>query len=477
MAIAIRGTTPATAGANTSPSVSLTSTRQPQTNDVLLIIEGNDWDQLADLGTPTVGGSTTGVTAVTNGSADGGQFFAHCKAWTKVITSGGSDLTVAFGTDGGVTDEEKCIVVYVLSGVDTSTPVDIAGGNFNSSGSTSHVAPSVTATVAGFLICHANDGNGASSGTSTAPGSMSEQYDTVVSGSMAYTGATEQLAGTGATGTRTFAKTGNATYGAISVVMKPASGGGSTSANAENAAATGAANDPAVSVAPASDVAAGTGAAQTPTASAAVNADSAAGTGAAQNAAIGATVDAGAAAGSVGAFDAAVAAAVNVENAAGTAAANDATVSTAAQTSANAENASGAGAANDAAVAGAASADVATVTGSALDAGISATVPAGVATATGAALDALTPALPDAAPASGSGSAFDALIVLAVDTEVANVAGVANAPTVSVGGPGDAFAEVAMVSGAAFDARTHRAIPRPGSGTIPRPFSTETERP
>lgn len=411
MAIAIRGTTPATAGANTSPSVSLTSTRQPQTDDVLLIIEGNDWDQLADLGTPTVGGSTTGVTAVTNGSADGGQFFAHCKAWTKVITSGGSDLTVAFGTDGGVTDEEKCIVVYVLSGVDTSTPVDIAGGNFNSTGSTSHVAPSVTATVAGFLICHANDGNGASSGTSTAPGGMSEQYDAVVSGSMAYTGATEQLAGTGATGTRTFSKTGNATYGAISVVMKPASGGGSTSANAENAAGTGAANAPTASVAPAADVATGTGAAQAPTASVAVNAESAAGTGAAQNATIAATANADAAAGSVAALDAAIAITVNAEAATGTAAANDATVSTASFTNASAELASGTGAANDAQVSISALAEVAT--GS-----VAAQSPTGDVAAA-------------AEPAAVTGSAADASASVAAQPSAADATGLALAATIS----------------------------------------------
>lgn len=244
MAVGIRGTTPASAGANTPPSVSLTSAsgRQPATDDVLLIIAGNDWDTLADIGTPTVGGSTSGVNAVTNGSADGGQFFAHCKAWTKVITAGGSDLTVAWGTDGGVTDEEKCIDVYVLTGADTTAPIDIAGGNFNSTGSTSHVAPSVNATVAGLLICHVNDGNGASSGASTPPSGMTEQYDSVVSGSMAHSGATVQLGATGATGTKTFAKAGNATYAALSIVIKPASGG--TNATPTPSTVTGAATVP-----------------------------------------------------------------------------------------------------------------------------------------------------------------------------------------------------------------------------------------
>lgn len=279
MAVAIRGTTPATNASTGAPSVTLSGTRQPATDDVLLIICGDDYYLLSDIGTPTVGGSTTGVTAVTGGSADGGQFFAHCKAWTKVITSGGSDLTVAMVD---TLDEEKCIAVYVLSGADTSTPIDIAGGNFDSTGSTNHVAPSVTATVAGFLICHANDGNGASSGTSTPPSGMTEQYDAVLGGAMAYTGATVQLGGSGATGTKTFAKTGNATYATLSIVIKPAAGG--TNATATPSAVTGSAVVPAPTITaqtnrtPTPSAVAGSAVVPAPTVSAQSNATISAGT-------------------------------------------------------------------------------------------------------------------------------------------------------------------------------------------------------
>lgn len=238
MAVGIRGIV--TAGGNADPSVTLNGANQPQNTDVLLIICDNDYYQLSDIGTPTVGGSTTGVDPVTNGSADGGQFFAHCKAWTKPISAAG-DLTVQM-VNNGPSDEEQSIEVYVLTGADTTTPVDIAAGAFDSTGSTNHVAPSVNATVAGLLICHVNDGNGASSGTSTPPSGMTERYDAVVAGAMAYSGATVQLGGTGATGTKTFAKTGNATYAALSIVIKPAAGG--TNATATPSAVTGAATVP-----------------------------------------------------------------------------------------------------------------------------------------------------------------------------------------------------------------------------------------
>lgn len=229
MAITIRGGSPATASGTGVVSVTLTGTRQPQLDDVLLIIHGNDYYQLSNMSTPTVDGSTSGVGA-TGATADGGNLFAHVKTWTWVAPSA-SDRTVA-AVETGTADEEKCLIVYVLIGVDTASPLAGPGaGNFDSgAGTQSHVAPSVTpSTSDAFLICHSNDGNGSDGGTSTAPGSMTEQYDSSVGGFMSFTGATEQLVASGATGTRTFTSVGNSTYGAISVAMKTASGGGGAS--------------------------------------------------------------------------------------------------------------------------------------------------------------------------------------------------------------------------------------------------------
>lgn len=231
MAIAIRGTTPATAtDTATTVSLTLTGARQPQTNDVLLIIHGNNYFQLSNMPTPTVGGSTTGVTAVTGGSADGGNLFGHIKTYTYVVGSTG-DLTVAV-TETGLADEEKCLVVYVLSGVDTASPVDVAAGAFESTtAGTSHVAPSVSpASSNAYLICHVNDANGANSGASTPPSGMAESYDVNFDAFYSYAGAVLQLVASGATGTKTFTETGNAYWAAVSIAMKTAGGAAATSA-------------------------------------------------------------------------------------------------------------------------------------------------------------------------------------------------------------------------------------------------------
>lgn len=225
MAIAIRGTTPLVVASTANPiSGTLTGTRQPQAGDVLLIIHGNDYYTLADMPTPTVGGSTSGVNAVSNGSADGGSFFAHAKSYTYAVGSTG-DLTVSV-TETGVGDEEKVLVVYVLSGADTSTPVDVAAGGFDSTGSTSKVSPSVSPTSSdAYLVCHTNDGNGSNSGSYTPPSGMTEQYDGSLAGSMGYSGATLQLGASGATGTKTFAGSGSSSYGTLSIAVRTAAGG------------------------------------------------------------------------------------------------------------------------------------------------------------------------------------------------------------------------------------------------------------
>lgn len=220
MAIAIRGTTPLTA-TSVVPAVSLTltSTRQPQAGDLLLIVHFNDFFTLANMPTPTVAGSTTGVNAVSGGSADAGSNLAHIKSYTYAVASTG-DLTVAV-TETGTADEEKALAVYVLSGADTTTPVDGAAGA-SGTASTSHVAPAVSPAAAdSMLFCHANTGGGASGGAYTQPGGMTETYDTVFGG-MSFGGANLQLSASGSTGTETFTATNSTAWAALSVAIKTA---------------------------------------------------------------------------------------------------------------------------------------------------------------------------------------------------------------------------------------------------------------
>lgn len=221
MAISIRGTNPSTSTGTGDPtSVTLTGSSQPNTNDVLVIIHCNDFYNFSDMPTPTVGGSSSGVTAITNGSIDGGANQGHIKSWTYVVPSTG-DLTVSVD-EAAPADEEKGLFVYVLSGVDTATPIDVAGTG--SGTSLSHVAPSISPTSSdAFLICHVNSGSGSSGGAYTPPGGMTDQYDIEVASAMSTGGATLQLSASGPTGTKTFTATNNVPYVSLSVAVKTAS--------------------------------------------------------------------------------------------------------------------------------------------------------------------------------------------------------------------------------------------------------------
>lgn len=221
MAIAIRGSTPAIF-TSVVPAVSgtLNGTRQPQAGDQLVIIHCNDFYTLASMPTPTVGGSTTGVTAITGGSADAGSNLAHIKSYIYSVTSSG-DLAVAV-TESGSGDEEKALIVYVLSGANGE---DGAAGGTGAS-STSWVCPTVSPSgTDSLLICHGNSGGGASAGTTTWS-TMTEAYDQIFGG-MNLTGATEQLSASGATGTRTATMTNALAYASLTIAVKTAGGGGS----------------------------------------------------------------------------------------------------------------------------------------------------------------------------------------------------------------------------------------------------------
>lgn len=220
MAIAIRGTTPATnAVSGPNPiTVSLTGTQQPQAGDVLIIIHGNDYYDITNLVTPTVGGSTTGVTAITGATVDAGSLTSHAKCWYYVVGSTG-DLTVS-ETESGAGDEEKLLVVYVLSGADTSTVIDAAGGTFSATTTTSPLAPSVSPTSPdAFLICHTHP-IGSPADPYTPPSGMTESYDTTDGGhNISLAGATVQLSASGATGTKTFGSFGSRGYVGLSIAV------------------------------------------------------------------------------------------------------------------------------------------------------------------------------------------------------------------------------------------------------------------
>lgn len=222
MAIGIRSGVPAThVVSGTNPiTVTLNGTRQPQASDKLIIVHKNNWYLFSNMPTPTVGGSSSGVNAISGGTFDGGSNALHIKSYTYDVAATG-DLTVVI-TETGTADEEKCLEVWVLGGVDPTTIIedaDVANG----SGTSQVAASSNPTSTDDLLICSLINSAGATA--YTPPGSMTEAYDLAdVSPFIRVTGAYEQLIAAGATGTRTFTA-GSAAWAALTLSVKTESGG------------------------------------------------------------------------------------------------------------------------------------------------------------------------------------------------------------------------------------------------------------
>jgi hypothetical protein len=225
VAIAIRSGAPANFNNTGTATVggTLTGAQQPQAADVLIIIHCNDFYASSAMPTPTVGGSTTGVTAISGGSFSSSSVLGSIKSYYYVVGSTG-DLAVSV-TESAPGDEEKNLIVYVLSGADTSTVIDgtAASGNDTSSQS-NQIAPSVTPSASNsYLICHINTLGGSGGGSYTPPSGMTETVDAVTGGVTSVTNAIQQLAASGATGTKTFVSSGAAPYQAMSFAVLTAS--------------------------------------------------------------------------------------------------------------------------------------------------------------------------------------------------------------------------------------------------------------
>lgn len=530
MAIAIRGTTPGTGTSTTATvSVTLNSTRQPQVDDVLVIIHQNDFFAASNMPTPTVGGSSSGVTAITNGAADLGSNQAHIKSYTKVITSAG-DVTVSV-TETGAGDEEKSLAVYVLSGADTSTPVDVAGNGGSTTSSASHDAPSISPTSTdAFLICAANGGTGAPGGGSyTPPSGMTEDYDVSVASAMTASGASLQLSASGATGTKSFTPAGSAPYATISVAMKTAAAGAgvvpyagpwtaptpgrvgptgqwrvslgdaTTPLNVyvpAEAAATGAAFDATVAISPAAETTSATGSAFDATPDVQVNAETTTATGTAFDATV--SADYGNNAGPwTGPTPGRIGPTGQWRVALG-----DATTPLNVYVPAEA---TATGTAFDATVDVGVAAETTAATGTALDATIDVQINAETTSGSGAAFDATTQVTSDLyagpwrditpgwisptgqlnvllgdaqetvspdvtvnvpAAATATGAAFDATVDIGIAAELATASGAALDAVLALG----AAADLATGAGTAFDAAVlSEAVPFAGPWTLPTP--------
>jgi hypothetical protein len=147
VAIAISSITSGT-DTGASATVSVTTSESPTTTkvgDLVVVVYANDFYALSNMGTPSATGTPT-MNAIAGATGDGGSNEAHIKAWWYVANTAGAQTVSA--TETGAHDEEKSITAYVLTGADTTTPVDAAAGNTSTTTiTTSQVAPAVSPTT------------------------------------------------------------------------------------------------------------------------------------------------------------------------------------------------------------------------------------------------------------------------------------------------------------------------------------------
>ena len=181
-----------------SATISVTTSESPtttQVGDLVIVVHGNNFYALSNMPTPTATGSPTLTNIV---DADGGTNFGHLRCWWYVANTGGAQ-TVSV-TETGAHDEEKSMAVYVLSGADTSSPVDGTASNFDSGTGSAPVCSSISPATATALAFNAINNGGPTAPTSyTPPGAVTEQYDVGVGGLRA-AGGTDQLSASGPTG-------------------------------------------------------------------------------------------------------------------------------------------------------------------------------------------------------------------------------------------------------------------------------------
>ena len=191
--------------------------------DLLVIFHCNDYSTAALLPNPTSSQTLSGLTLRATG--DQGTNTAHVKCWTALTTVGGSQ-TVTGAAEGF---EEVTVHVVVIDGstINSSDFMDGAAGS-QGPGSNSHVAPSVSpSTTDALLFCAAGSSSSSGSQTYTAPGGMTERTD-VSDGLYGCVGsvASQILAASGATGTKTFTCSAFTDFATASIAIKGGSGGG-----------------------------------------------------------------------------------------------------------------------------------------------------------------------------------------------------------------------------------------------------------
>jgi len=203
-----------------STTATVTTGAGTQDTDLLLAIGMSEFYNLASqtFGPPSGGGWTEQETAQLAGDD------TKIRAWTKTAPGGATQVDLDPMIDEGI-----ALAVLVLEGADLADPVEDSAGAASSAATPSvHVAPSVSpASADAFLVAAAATAVFGGTAAYTPPGSMAEQYEISTSGGgdTSFTAATEQLASSGATGTRSFTFANDGVAGVALALAIAAAGG------------------------------------------------------------------------------------------------------------------------------------------------------------------------------------------------------------------------------------------------------------
>lgn len=188
--------------------------------NTLVVLYGSDFYELADM--PDIA-SSAGTPSLL-GWAEIGTGLGHIKAYTVAVTSGGAKtVTIPAHIDCDITG-------VVLRLAETATLDGTTASQIDTSNTVSaHVAPSVTTTGADrLLVCcwlKTNAGSGWTGDQYSVQASMTKRAETAAPPFCAMAVATEDIAASGATGSRTATWFEPKVYGAISFALAGSGGG------------------------------------------------------------------------------------------------------------------------------------------------------------------------------------------------------------------------------------------------------------
>jgi hypothetical protein len=185
-------------------------------DDILICFAGSDFYDAATFGAPT---GTAGAWTQIATTADLGVNNSHLKVWWRKVTVGGAQTV----TVSPHPDEDNWNTTYVITGADTTSPIDDAVSAATDPGaSANHVCPAVSPTTSDALLLTGLYTQVFSLTNYTAPGGVTKQNEDDNSSTGA--SGSKVLSASGSTGTFTWvADIVNCKFVACTVAVKGAS--------------------------------------------------------------------------------------------------------------------------------------------------------------------------------------------------------------------------------------------------------------